>query len=91
MKKSRFSQAQMVGIPKEHGAGVPAQDLCGKRGIGDAGSTNWRARAGGMAVADPRPLKAPGAGSAKPKKMPVTCCRLTPGPSTPGAQALRLG
>lgn len=36
MKRSRFSEAQIIGILKEHQAGVPAQDLCRKHGISDA-------------------------------------------------------
>jgi len=36
MKGSRFSEAQIIGILKEHQAGVSPSDLCRKHGISDA-------------------------------------------------------
>ncbi len=36
MKKSRFSEVQIIGILKEHQAGLSAADLCRKHGISDA-------------------------------------------------------
>jgi len=36
MKKSRFSEAQIIGILKEHQVGLSAADLCWKHGISDA-------------------------------------------------------
>jgi len=36
MKRSRYSEEQIIGILKEHQAGVSAQDLCRKHGISDA-------------------------------------------------------
>jgi putative transposase len=36
MKKSRFTQEQIIGILKEHHAGLSASDLCRKHGISDA-------------------------------------------------------
>lgn len=36
MKRSRFSEAQIIGILKEHRAGMSAPDLCRKHGISDA-------------------------------------------------------
>ena len=38
MKRSRFSEAQIIGILKEHQAGLSAQDLCRKHGTFGAGS-----------------------------------------------------
>ncbi|MFQ6552688.1 IS3 family transposase [Aestuariibius insulae] len=69
MKKSRFSEAQIIGILKEHQAGMSAPDLCRKHGISDATFYNWRRKYGGMEVADAKRLKALEAENAKLKKM----------------------
>lgn len=58
MKRSRFSEEQIIGILKEHQAGVSAADLCRKYGISDATFYKWRSKFGGMEVSDARKLKA---------------------------------
>ena len=57
MKRSRFSEEQIIGILKEHQAGLGAKELCRKHGISDATFYKWRSRYGGMEVADARKLK----------------------------------
>ena len=42
MRKSCFSEEQIIGILKEHQAGVSAPDLCRKHGISDATFYSWR-------------------------------------------------
>ena len=42
MRKSRFSEEQIIGILKEHQAGMPAAELCRKHGISDATFYTWR-------------------------------------------------
>ena len=69
MKRSRFSEAQIIGILKEHLAGITAPDLCRKHEISDATFYKWRRKYGGMEVADARRLKALEAENAKLKKM----------------------
>ena len=69
MKRSRFSETQIIGILKEHQAGVSAADLCRKHGISDAAFYNWRRKFGGMEVADAKRLKALEAENAQLKKM----------------------
>ena len=69
MKRSRFSEAQIIGILKEHQAGMSAPDLCRKHGISDATFYNWRRKYGGMEVADAKRLKALEAENAKLKRM----------------------
>ena len=57
MKKSRFSQEQIIGVLKEHHAGLSAAELCRKHGVSDATFYKWRAKYGGMDVSDVRKLK----------------------------------
>jgi putative transposase len=58
MKKSRFSEEQIIAILKEHRAGIAVAAICRKHGISDATFYNWRNRYGGMEVSDARWLKA---------------------------------
>ncbi|MBX9730721.1 MAG: transposase, partial [Sphingomonas sp.] len=44
MKRSRFSDEQIIGILKEHAAGLTATELCRKHGISDATFYKWRSR-----------------------------------------------
>ena len=57
MKRSRFSDEQIIGILKEHQAGLPALELCRKYGISDATFYTWRKKYGGMEVSEARRLK----------------------------------
>jgi putative transposase len=57
MRKSRFIQEQIIGMLKEHHAGLSAGDLCRKHGISDATFYKWRSKYGGMDVSDARKLK----------------------------------
>ena len=69
MKRSRFSEEQIIGILKEHQAGLGAKELCRKHGISDATFYKWRSRYGGMEVSDTRRLKTLETENAKLKKM----------------------
>ena len=69
MKRSRFSEEQIIGILKEHQAGARAADLCRKYGVSDATFYKWRAKYGGMEVSDAKKLKALEAENAKLKKL----------------------
>jgi Transposase. len=69
MKRSRFSEEQIVGILKEHQAGLDAKDLRRGHGVSDVTFYKWLSRYGGMEVTDARRLKALEAENAKLKKM----------------------
>ena len=57
MKKSRYSEEQIIAVLKEHQAGIPVADLCRKHGVSDATFYTWRKRYGGMDVSEARRLK----------------------------------
>lgn len=58
MKRSRFTEDQIIGILKEHEAGVSVADLCRKHGVSDATVYKWKAKYGGMDVSEAKRLKA---------------------------------
>lgn len=57
MKKSRFSEEQIIGFLKQAEAGMPIKELCRKGGFSDATFYKWRAKFGGMDATDARRLK----------------------------------
>lgn len=57
MKKSRFSESQIVGILKEVEGGRSVKEVCREYGFSDATYYNWRAKYGGMELADVKRLK----------------------------------
>src|SRR5712671_5715851 len=57
MKRSRFSEEQIIGLLKEHEAGVSVADLCRKHGVSDASIYKWKAKFGGMEVSEAKRLK----------------------------------
>ena len=69
MKRSRFSEEQIIGILKEHQAGLGAKELCRKHGVSDATFYKWRSKYGGMDVSDAKKLKALEVENAKLKKL----------------------
>jgi len=58
MKRSRFSEEQIIGILKEQEAGAKTADVCRKHGISGATFYQWKAKYGGLDVSEARRLKA---------------------------------
>jgi putative transposase len=69
MNRSRFSEEQIIGILKEHQAGMTAGELCRKHGISDATFYTWRKKYGGMEVSEAKRLKALEEENARLKKL----------------------
>jgi len=58
MKRSRFTEEQIIGILREQEAGVPVADLCRKHGLSSPTFYKWKAKYGGLDVSEARRLKA---------------------------------
>ena len=69
MKKSRFSEEQIIGFLKQADAGMPIKELCRKGGFSDATFYKWRAKFGGMEASDAKRLKELEGENAKLKKL----------------------
>lgn len=69
MKRSRFSEEQIIAILKEHERGSKTPDLCRKHGISEATFYNWKSKFGGMEVSEARRLKVLEVENAKLKRL----------------------
>lgn len=69
MKRSRFNEEQIIGILREHEAGVKTADVCRKHGISAATFYQWKSKYGGLDVSEARRLKLLTDENAKLKKL----------------------
>ena len=69
MKKSRFSEQQIVNILKQADAGMKVKEICRKYGISDATYYNWKSKYGGMSASELKRLKETEAELSQYKKM----------------------
>lgn len=69
MRRSRFSEEQIIGILREQEAGLKTAEVCRKHGISDATFYKWKAKYGGLEVSEARRLRALEDENAKLKKL----------------------
>lgn len=58
MKKSKFTEVQIISILNEQSQGIKVSELCRKHGISEATYHNWKKKYGGLTVDELRRLKA---------------------------------
>ncbi len=58
MKRSRFTEEQIIAIVREQEAGAKTVEVCRRHGISDATFYNWKAKFGGMEPSEAKRLKA---------------------------------
>jgi putative transposase len=58
MKRSRFSDEQIIGILKEQESGAVTADVCRRHGISEATFYKWKAKFGGLEVSEAKRLRA---------------------------------
>jgi putative transposase len=69
MKKTRFTESQIVKILQQQENGLPTKELCREHGISEATFYNWKSKYGGMEASDVKRLKELEEENARLKKM----------------------
>lgn len=71
MKRSRFSEEQIIAILKEQEAGIATADVCRRHGVNSATFYKWKAKYGGLEVSEAHRLRALEEENARLKKLLV--------------------
>lgn len=69
MKRSRFTEEQIIGVLREQEAGQKTADVCRRHGISEGTFYKWKSRFGGMEVSDAKRLKVLETENARLKKL----------------------
>jgi len=69
MKRSRYTEEQIIGILQQQEAGTPVTELCRKHGMSDATFYTWKSKYGGLGVSEAKRLRALEAENAKLKRL----------------------
>ena len=69
MRKSRFTEEQIIGFLKQAEVGMPIKELCRQGGFSDATFYKWRAKYGGMQATDAKRLRELESENAKLKRL----------------------
>ena len=69
MRKSKYTEEQIIGFLRQVEAGMPVKDLCRKHGFSEPSYYAWKAKFGGMNVSDAQRLKALESENTKLKKL----------------------
>ena len=69
MKRTRFTEEQIIGVLREQEVGAKTADVCRKHGVSEATFYKWKAKYGGMEVSDARRLRVLEDENAKLKKL----------------------
>jgi putative transposase len=71
MRKSKYSEEQIIGFLKQAEAGISVAEVCRKGGFSDATFYKWRSKFGGMEASHAKRLRELGAENAKLKELLV--------------------
>ena len=69
MKRSRFTEEQIIGILKEQEAGMPTVEICRRHGVSPATFYKWKSKFGGLEVSEAKVLRSLEDENAKLKKL----------------------